>query len=290
MPSDLSYLSLIALLFLAVDCVVVYYPWAVKSQDGELSRGRLQFWLQDIIIVTLFCGVLFSLQQNRLSLHNLCYWMLVCGAGVLAALDLRYENERAVWRAAKFAFALCIFAFIPLYSMISWCAFRRYRAWVYERDRAKRGVTRWLLFAVVLPYSIAFFLPLIGSATQNESPYGFQAYAAAFEVLTRDHDKGDEVYGRLWLANPMFWLGVSMLISRDWLLALLSALIAFVFALSPYINKVEFVFSPAYHAWLGSMAVLVLAAWFGMMHENWQRRRNRVGGRFPKVEVLTNDA
>jgi hypothetical protein len=119
-------------------------------------------------------------------------------------------------------------------------------------------------------YAVSFFLPayrMYGSwdngpgdrgHLQMELLYGWKCFQIAW-------DTGKDV----WYANPVFWLACGLLALRRWLGAGLAAVGAVGLGLSWWSPFSQSEFRVGYWVWLGSMAVVAGAGFYGW----WGRRR-----------------
>jgi hypothetical protein len=99
----------------------------------------------------------------------------------------------------------------------------------------------------VAMYGVSFFLPAAGTFL------GFQAFVCALLFI---------IGVPMWLANPVFWLGLVMLSRREYRSASHAGMIALVLALSEcWMFSGEL--KAGYYVWAGSMAVLALVGLFG---------------------------
>ncbi len=96
-------------------------------------------------------------------------------------------------------------------------------------------------------YAVSFFLPATGSIL------GYQAFVCALLVV---------ICAPMWLANPVFWLGLVLLHRREYRSAGHAGMIAVLLALSEcWMFSGEL--GVGYFVWVGSMAALTLVGLFG---------------------------
>jgi hypothetical protein len=115
-------------------------------------------------------------------------------------------------------------------------------------DRSQSGsIASVLGIVAAVLYGVSFFLPA------SKGLLGFQAFF--FSVLM--------VFTiPMWLANPLFWLGLALLSGRQWQAARFYGLLALVLGLSESWMFWEEL-STGYFLWVGSMALLAAAGWCG---------------------------
>jgi hypothetical protein len=119
-------------------------------------------------------------------------------------------------------------------------------AYQLAADRSSTdGVAFVLGIAAGVVYGTSFFLPAI------ESLLGFGAFwYSLLMVITIP----------MWLANPLFWLGLGLLFGRQWQAARFYGILAMALGLSEswlFWNEL----SAGYFLWVGSMSLLTLAGW-----------------------------
>jgi hypothetical protein len=105
--------------------------------------------------------------------------------------------------------------------------------------------------AAALLYVISFFLPALGD--KGGGILGFQAFIYSVLLV---------VTIPMWLANPLFWLGLALLMRRQWHGARFYGLLAVVLGLSEsWMYGKEL--AVGYILWVGSMVLLTVAGWCG---------------------------
>lgn len=100
---------------------------------------------------------------------------------------------------------------------------------------------------VGLLYGGSFFLPAAAKAQ------GYEAFFFAMVLF---------FYWPMWAANPVFWYGLVKLLSGRWKAARNAGLLAVVLACSEAWMFVGLL-KVGYFVWVGSMAALALAGWYG---------------------------
>jgi hypothetical protein len=107
----------------------------------------------------------------------------------------------------------------------------------------------------VAMYGVSFFLPATGRIL------GYQAFVCALLFV---------ICAPMWLANPVFWLGLVMLSRREYRSASHAGMIALLLALSEcwmFSGELD----SGYFVWAGSMAVLALVGLFGELNDGPRR-------------------
>jgi hypothetical protein len=101
-------------------------------------------------------------------------------------------------------------------------------------------------FAAALLYAASFFLPAVDGAA------GYQAFVLSLVFI---------IGIPMWLANPVFWSGLTLLSQGKYASAGKTGLLALVLALSEcwLFNDLRV----GYYAWVGSIALLAAAGWWG---------------------------
>jgi hypothetical protein len=111
------------------------------------------------------------------------------------------------------------------------------------------GIASLLGTAAAVLYGVSFFLPVLSPGRM----FGLEAFIYSVLMV---------VTIPMWLANPMFWLGLALLSGRRWQGACFYGLLALVLGLSE-----SWMFwdqlTVGYFLWVGSMALLALAGWCG---------------------------
>jgi hypothetical protein len=117
-------------------------------------------------------------------------------------------------------------------------------------DESRSGEIATLLGGLAtLLYGVSFFYPAI------KDVLGFQAFVYAVISI---------VFIPMWFANPVFWLGTVFLFQHQWRAACRYGLVALALGLSEaWIVWREL--TVGYFFWVGSMALLAVAGWFGWL-------------------------
>lgn len=275
-----SCLALLALLL--VDCLLLLRRGACSQPVAEPAASSRQVWLQDLVLASLAYGGCLALTLWRL--ERLPVWLIggfyvfpTMGCGLLAGAVISQQSEvlarSGAARAVAFACVLGAFGVAPEFCLIAWWLDRRIAAYVRRQSTAGLTVAaRRAVLLVLVVYGVAFFLPLNAPRSPER---GYFAYKICWEGCLRsflgqlDSKTGDVFLALPWAANPALWVGLSFMIARRYGTATICAGLALVFGASikvgaefcdAYSEIRDAANSPAYYTWLGSMAVLLIAA------------------------------
>jgi hypothetical protein len=135
------------------------------------------------------------------------------------------------------------------------------------------GADRLGLLAVLI-YVLSFFLPALPHAV------GYQTFVFALVFV---------IGVPMWAANPVFWIGLGKLYQGEYRTARTLGVVALLLALSEC-----WLFSEdlrvGYFAWVGSMAGLALAGWWGtpprwpvLAESERPGEASRIAARFPSM-------
>ena len=264
----MSILIFVPVVLFSIDCIVVFLRRL--NSPAQPDSLKFQIWLQDVIVGMLTSGLglgvmpyvsyyspfndsAISEDKTHLLLF-LC--MCMCVTAFLASLDILrhwHFGNYPIARLAVFLLVFGLFIYTPWLALLAWWAEHLIASWIRGR-KACNLVCKMLAATAFTLHGVAFFLPM---KIDKFDFIGLSAYATAFaEILTHP----GEPLGWLWLANPLFWIGISYLLEGEFGLAAIAGLIAFCIALTLFGNNQPIEFLPAYDLWAGSMLVLFVVA------------------------------
>jgi hypothetical protein len=253
------------LLLLPLVTAAVWLFAAFREKTARFN-APLQFWLIDLISLAFCMAAWMALVPTQSLVFHSADRFVLCLCALLATHDIparQFGGGRVLPKVLALA-ALCLFfALTQGLGVLAWWALALPRL---RRQPVSATGSRIVLAALSL-YAMAFFLPLDLPAPSSGYFSGASCFLEAFReglnvfqrAKTPLQAKNPELFLAAWLANPLFWIAGSHALRGHGFSAALLGALALALGLSLYAGSVDaYVFMPAYHVWLFSMALLAV--------------------------------